>query len=82
MIGYKLKDIPLAFDKTNAPTAEQGVKALHKARNKAAAAHKLARQKMAEKSIQGFTPFKKREQVWLDGWNLKIDYQSRKLAPK
>jgi len=39
-------------------------------------------QKIAERSTQGFTPFKKGEQVWLDGQNLKIGYQSRKLAPK
>jgi len=82
MMGYEPKDIPLAFDRTNALTAEQRVKALHQARNEAAAAHELARQKMAERSTQGFTPFKKGEQVWLDGWNLKIGYQSRKLAPK
>jgi len=82
MIRYELKDILLAFDKTNAPTVEQRVKALHKARNKAAAAHELARQKMAERSTQGFTPFKKGEQVWLDSQNLKIGYLSWKLASK
>ena len=82
MMGYKLKDIPLAFNKTNTPTAEQQVKALHEARNKAAVAHELARQKMAERSTWGFTPFKKGEQVWLDGWNLKIGYLSWKLASK
>jgi len=37
---------------------------------------------MAERSTWGFTLFKKGEQVWLDGRNLKIGYQSRKLAPK
>jgi len=74
MMGYEPKDIPLVFDRTNAPTAEQRVKTLHEARNKAAAAHELVRQKMAERSTQGFTPFKKGEQVWLDGWNLKIGY--------
>jgi len=82
MMRYELKDIPLAFNKTNAPTAEQWVKALHEARNKAAVAHELARQKMAERSTWGFTPFKKGEQVWLDSWNLKIGYLSRKLTPK
>jgi len=48
MMGYELKDIPLAFDRTNAPTAEQQVKTLHKARNEAA--YELARQKMTERS--------------------------------
>jgi len=37
---------------------------------------------VAERTTRGFTPFKKGEQVWLDGRNLKIGYQSRKLAPK
>jgi len=82
MMGYKPKDIPLAFDRTNAPTAEQRLKALNEARNEAAAAHELARQKMTERSMQGFTPFKKGEQVWLDSRNLKIGYLSQKLAPK
>jgi len=50
MMGYEPKDIPLAFDKTNASTAEQRVKALHEARNEAAAAHELVRQKIAERS--------------------------------
>ena len=61
MMGYEPKDIPLAFNKTNTPTAEQQVKALHEARNEAAAEHELARQKMAERSTQCFTPFKKEE---------------------
>jgi len=63
MMRYELKDISLVFDKTNAPTAEQWVKALYEARNEAAAAYELVRQKMAEKSTWGFTPFKKGEQV-------------------
>ena len=82
MMGYEPKDIPLVFDRTNALTAEQWVKTLHEARNEAAAAHELARQKMAERSTWGFTSFKKGEQVWLDSRNLKISYQSRKLASK
>jgi len=82
MMGYEPKDILLVFDRTNTLTVEQQVKTLHKARNEAAVAHKLARQKMAERSTQGFTPFKKGEQVWLDSRNLKIGYQSQKLASK
>jgi len=82
MMGYEPKDIPLVFDKTNTPTAKQWVKAFHKTRNEAAAAHELVRQKITERSTWGFTPFKKGEQVWLDGWNLKIGYLSWKLAPK
>jgi len=72
----------LAFEKTNAPTTEQRIATIHEARNEAAAAHELARQMVAERMTRGFTPFKKGEQVWLDQRNLKIGYQSRKLAPK
>jgi len=81
-MGYKPKDIPLAFENTNTPTAEQRLKTLKEARNEASAAHKLARQRMAEQSTRGFTPFKKGQKVWLDGRNLKIGYESQKLAPK
>jgi len=63
MMRYESKDIPLVFDRTNTPTVEQQVKTLHEARNEAAAAHELARQKMTERSTRGFTPFKKGEQV-------------------
>ena len=82
MMGYEPQDIPLAFDRTNAPTAERRLKELSEARKEAAAAHELARQKMIERSTRGFTPFQKHDKVWLDGRNLKIGYQSRKLAPK
>jgi transposase InsO family protein len=82
MMGYEPKDIPLAFEKTNTPTAEFRLKTLKEARNEASAAHELARQKVAERSTRGFTPFEKGQKVWLDGRNLKIGYESRKLAPK
>src|SRR6202023_693680 len=82
MMGYEPQDIPLAFDRTNAPTAERRLKELSEARKEASAAHELARQKMIERSTRGFTPFQKHDKVWLDGRNLKIGYQSRKLAPK
>src|SRR6202023_396637 len=82
MMGFDPIDIPLAFDRTNAPTADQRLKELLEARNEAAAAHKLARQKMAERSTRGFTPFQLHDKVWLDGWNLKIGYLSKKACTK
>jgi len=82
MMGYEPQDIPLVFEKTNAPTAEQRITTLKEAWNEAAAVHELARQMVTERTTWGFTPFKKGEQVWLDSQNLKIGYQSRKLAPK
>ena len=63
MMGYEPKDIPLAFETTNAPTAEWRLKTLKEARNEASTAHELARQKMAERSTQEFTPFKKGHKV-------------------
>ena len=81
-LGYEPKDILLAFENTNMPAAEQRLKTLKEARNEASTAHELARQQMAEWSTQGFTPFEKGQKVWLNGRNLKIEYQSRKLAPK
>jgi len=82
MMEYKLKDIPLAFENTNTPAAEWRLKTLKEARNEASAAHELARQRMVERSTRGFTPFEKGQKVWLDGRNLKIGYESQKLAPK
>jgi len=82
MMGYEPKDIPLAFKNTNTPAAEQRLKTLKEARNEASAAHELARQRMAEQSTWGFTPFEKGQKVWLDGRNLKIGYESWKLASK
>jgi hypothetical protein len=63
MMGYEPRDIPLAFDRTNVPTAEFRLKTLKEARNEASAAHKLARQKMAERSTRGFMPFQKMDKV-------------------
>jgi len=76
MMGYEPKDIPLVFENTNTPAAEQRLKTLKEARNKASTAHELARQRMAERSTRGFTPFEKGQKVWLDGRNLKIGYES------
>jgi len=81
-MGYEPKDIPLAFENTNTPAAEQRLKTLKEARNEASTAHELTRQWMAEWSTQGFTPFEKGQKVWLDGRNLKIGCESQKLAPK
>jgi len=73
-MGYEPKDIPLAFENTNTPAAEQRLKTLKEARNKASAAHELAW--MAEQSTRGFTPFEKSQKVWPDSRNLKIGYES------
>jgi len=66
MMGYEPKDIPLVFDRTNTGCCSIWT----------------SETENGEKSTWGFTLFKKGEQVWLVGWNLKIGYLSRKLAPK
>ena len=38
--------------------------------------------KMTERTMNRTKPFKVNDQVWLESKNLKIPYQSRKLAPK
>jgi hypothetical protein len=50
MMGYELRGILLAFEQTNAPTTEQRLRILKEARNKASAAHELARQKVAKRT--------------------------------
>src|SRR6266576_4691494 len=55
---------------------------LFHAREEALAAHKLARAKMMERTMRKTKPFKVNDKVWLKSRNLKIPYQSRKLAPK
>ena len=37
---------------------------------------------MIERSTRGFKPFKLHDQVWLESKNLKLRYESKKLAPK
>ena len=44
-------------------------------------AHELARSRMADQQRSTFTPFKKRDQVWLDSRNLKTIYH-KKMNPK
>ena len=82
MLGYAPRDIPLAFPQSNVPAADRRLKELQEARNEALAAHELARQRVIERSLRNFTPFKLGEKVWLDGKNLKIGYPTRKFAPK
>ena len=82
MGGYEPKAFPIAFENTNIPSVEQRMVMLQRARDEAKAAHELARQKMAERITRGFKPFKKGDQVWLEGKNLKTLYESKKISPK
>lgn len=82
MMGYEPHDIPLGFERTHVPAAEDKMKELTRARDEALAAHELARQTIAKRSNRNFIPFQKRDQVWLEAKNLKLGYESRKFAPK
>lgn len=82
MMGYEPKAIPEGFPASNAPQVQDRIKELQQARDEALASHELARQKMAERVRHNFKPFEKGQKVWLEATNLKIGYESRKLAPK
>jgi len=64
------------------PTANKRIDTLRRAREEALAAHDLARIKMMERTLRKTKPFKVNDKVWLSSRNLKIPYQSNKLAPK
>jgi hypothetical protein len=50
-------------------------------REKALAAHKPARTRIANQKQSRFVPFKKDQKVWLDTRNLKMNHH-KKIAPK
>jgi hypothetical protein len=82
MYGTKPMALPEVSEKTNSPVANNRINQLYKSREEALAAHDLARIKMMERTTNRTKPFKVNDQVWLESKNLKIPYQSRKLAPK
>ena len=81
-LGYDSIGIPTAYQKTNTPANEERLRQLSEAQKEAEAAHKLARQTMMEHITQGTKPFKKGEKVWLESKHLKLQYETKKLAPK
>ena len=80
--GTKPIALPEASEKTNSPVANDRINQLYKSREEALATHELACIKMMERTTHQAKPFKVNDQVWLESRNLKIPYQSRKLAPK
>jgi hypothetical protein len=81
MYGTKPVALPEVSEKTNSPVANNRINQLYKSREEALATHDLARVKMMERTTNCTKPFKVNDQVWLESKNLKIPYQSRKLAP-
>jgi hypothetical protein len=82
MYGTKPVALPEVSEKTNSPVANDHIKELYKIREEALSAHELACMKMMDRTTNHTSPFKVNNQVWLESKNLKIPYQSRKLAPK
>ena len=81
-MGYNPTSILTAFPQTNVPATQDRILTLQEARKEAQAAHELARQKMIERITRGFSPFKVGDKVWLESRYLKLQYESRKIAPK
>lgn len=69
----------------NIPTAEERLKNLQRAQNKAEASLKIAAESMRiqhDKYRVTGPDFQKGDKVWLEGTNLKTQYPLAKLAPK
>ncbi|GBE89916.1 Transposon Tf2-6 polyprotein [Sparassis crispa] len=82
MMGYEPRGLPSVFPSTNIPSVEFRLDMLQKIRLEALAMHELARQQMADRVRQGSPKFTLGQKVWLDSRNLKVNYASRKIAPK
>ena len=82
MMGYNPRIIPSVFSETTVPSVQERLSNLEKVRLEAAAAHELARQRMAERVTRGFKPFKKGQKVWLEAKNLRFLMDHKKLAMK
>ena len=82
MMGYEPVPLPNVLPSFPLPAVEEHLKALQAACLEALTAHELARQTMAARTRQHFTPFKKGERVWLEARNLKQNVANPKFAPK
>ena len=81
-MGVQPRALPEAFDPSPFPNKEDHLINLDQIRNEALAAHELGRNRMIERSNRSWKPFKKNDLVWLEAKNLKLPYQSKKIAPK
>ena len=81
-MGYKPVPLPNVLPSSPLPAVEEHLKALQAACLEALVAHELARQTMAARTRQCFTPFKKGEKVLLEARNLKRNIANPKFTPK
>src|SRR6266850_1393921 len=82
ILGSDPKGLLTVYSRIKAPTVEHRLNEIVKIRQEALAAHELARQTMLRRNTKTFVPFKLGDKVWLEARNLRIPYESRKLAPK
>jgi len=81
MMGFEPQAYPL-IRKTFFPALDKRLKILDAAHKEASATHAKATQAVKERIGMKFTPWKVEAKVWLDSQNLKINFPSRKLAPR
>jgi Integrase zinc binding domain len=73
--------IPITFSHTKFLTIEEKMKWMISDREKALAAHELARTRIANWKQSKFVPFEKNQKVWLDTRDLKLNHH-KKIMPK
>ena len=81
ILGNNPITVPLTFTHTKYPIIKEKMKWLLHEREEALAAHELARTRMANWTQSKFTPFEKRQKVWLNTRNFKTGHH-KKIAPK
>lgn len=82
MMGYNPRAIPTVTVKSDIPSVEQRMKLLINARDEAAAAHELARQRMAARVNHNFKPFILGQKVWLEATNIRMPGSNKKTMAK
>ena len=81
LLGYEPRAYP-SLGKTFLPALEKRLSHLDKAHQEALAAHELSCRLMSNRITQKFSPWKTGDRIWLEATHLRINYPSRKLAPK
>jgi hypothetical protein len=81
MYGQAPIAIPTAFGHTENPTVEARLAQLNQWRKDAIIAHEYARERMKTRINESYTPFSKNDKVWLEGRNLKLNY-NKKITTK
>jgi hypothetical protein len=69
------------YENTKFPSIDDKIKQMMTNRDKALAAHELARARIAKRRQNAFTPFTVGQKVGLDTRNMKMNYH-KKMTPK